>query len=165
MTPSSVDVRRAERRTRERLRTQPHVLAARYDRRASKIIVSLSNGIELAVPVASAQGLSGASASELSDMQLTPAGLGLHWPRLDADLYLPALMQGIFGTRRWMARVLGSRGGRASSAAKKAAARQRQTGRPASQRGSRMNQTPPARMCTMSLFSAALTAPAARWCG
>lgn len=123
MTPSSVDVRRAQKRMRERLRTQPHAVAARYDRRASKIVVTLSNGIELAVPVTLAQGLSGASASELSDIQITPTGLGLHWPRLDADLYLPALMEGIFGTRRWMARMLGSRGGQASSAAKKAAAR------------------------------------------
>jgi hypothetical protein len=26
---------------------------------------------------------------------------GLHWPKLDADLYIPALMQGVFGSRRW----------------------------------------------------------------
>jgi hypothetical protein len=26
----------------------------------------------------------------------------LHWPKLDADLYAPALLQGIFGSRKWM---------------------------------------------------------------
>ena len=114
------------------LQGQPHATAARYDRRAAKVIVSLSNGLELGMPVHLAQGLSGASASELADIKISPTGLGLHWPRLDADLYLPALMEGIFGTHRWMARMLGKRGGEATSAAKKAAARAngRRGGRP-----------------------------------
>jgi hypothetical protein len=43
--------------------------------------------------------------------------------KLDAHLYLPALMQGIFGTKAWMAAQLGASGGRARSAAKAAAAR------------------------------------------
>jgi hypothetical protein len=49
--------------------------------------------------------------------------LGLHWPKLDADVYLPALMQGVFGSKRWMAGVLGAKGGAAKTAAKSEAAR------------------------------------------
>ena len=84
------------------------------------------------MPVRPAQGLCGASHSELTEIQITATGLGLHWPKLDADLYLPALIEGIFGTRRWIARVLGKRGGQASSAARTAAARVngRRGGRP-----------------------------------
>jgi len=85
--------------------------------------VSLSNGLELGVPVDLAQGLTGAKASDLSKIEITPTGLGLHWPRLDADLYLPALMEGVFGSRRWMARVMGKAGGRSTSSAKQSAAR------------------------------------------
>ena len=94
--------------------------------------MSLSSGIELGVPVRLAQGLSGASHSERSEIQITPTGLGLHWPPLDTDLYLPALIEGLFGTRRSMARMLGKRGGQASSAARTAAARVngRRGGRP-----------------------------------
>ena len=62
-------------------------------------------------------------ASDLSKIEITPTGLGLHWPRLDADLYLPALMEGVFGSRRWMARVMGKAGGRSTSSAKQSAAR------------------------------------------
>jgi hypothetical protein len=132
MTLSDADVRRAEKRMQVQLQTQPHATAARYDRRGAKVVVSLSNGLELGVPVRLAQGLSGASASELSNIEISPTGLGLHWPRLDADLYLPALIEGIFGTHRWMARLLGKRGGEVTSAAKKAAARAngRRGGRP-----------------------------------
>jgi hypothetical protein len=132
MTLSDADVRRAEKRMQAQLHAQPHATAARYDRRDAKVVVSLSNGLELGVPVRLAQGLSGASTSELADIEISPTGLGLHWPRLDADLYLPALIEGIFGTHRWMARLLGKRGGEVTSAAKKAAARAngRKGGRP-----------------------------------
>jgi hypothetical protein len=47
----------------------------------------------------------------------------LHFPALDADLYLPGLLQGFLGSRRWMAAQLGKAGSRATSAAKTAAAR------------------------------------------
>jgi hypothetical protein len=108
---------------RARLKSQPHALTARYDRRGERIVVALSNGLELGVPVDLAQGLAGAKASDLSKIEISPTGLGLHWPRLDADLYLPALMAGVFGSRRWMARVMGKAGGRSTSSAKQVAAR------------------------------------------
>jgi len=105
------------------------VESARYDRRTGRIVVSLSNGLELVVPAALAEGLRGARAADLSEIE---AGLGLHWPRLDADLYLPALMEGVFGSRRWMAQIMGKAGGRSRSATKRAAAREngRLGGRP-----------------------------------
>lgn len=123
MTLTNAEVRKAEKRMRARLKGQPRARAARYDRRSARIIVGLSNGLELGVPVELAQGLAGANASDLSHIEITPTGLGLHWPRLDADLYLPALMEGVFGSRRWMARVLGKAGGRSTSSVKQAAAR------------------------------------------
>lgn len=46
-------------------------------------------------------------------------GLALHWPSLDADV--PSLMQGVFGTKRWMAAQLGAAGGSAPPAAPKQA--------------------------------------------
>jgi hypothetical protein len=115
-----------------RLKAHPRATSARYDRRGARIVVGLSNGLELGVPVNLAQGLAGAKASDLSDIQITPTGLGLHWPRLDADLYLPGLFEGMFGTRGWMAKTLGKVGGRSTSSAKQEAARinGRRGGRP-----------------------------------
>ena len=79
-----------------------------------------------------AEGLAGASPEHLADIEISPAGLGLHWPRLDADLYVPALLQGMFGSKSWMARELGAEGGRARTVAKIAASRAngRKGGRP-----------------------------------
>jgi hypothetical protein len=66
----------------------------KYRRPRARIVVSLSNGLDLGVPVELAQGLAGAKASELAAIEVTPTGLGLHWPKLDADLYLPTLLLG-----------------------------------------------------------------------
>ncbi len=121
--PTNDEVRRAGRRMQERLRASARAVAARFDRRASRIIVRLDNGIELAVPTRLAEGLAGAKPADLADLEISPTGLGLHWPRLDADLYLPALLDGALGSRRWMAGLLGRAGGRSRSPAKREAAR------------------------------------------
>jgi hypothetical protein len=96
--------------------------SARFDRRRSRIVVSLDNGLELAFPPNMAEGLAGAKPADLAIIEISPTGLGVHWPRLDADLYLPALMNGVFGSRRWMAGLLGAAGGKSTSPAKRSAA-------------------------------------------
>lgn len=105
------------------LRAQGHATAARYDRKANRLIVSLHNGVEVAVPVHLIQDLADAQPDQLSRIEITPAGLGLHWPDLDADVYVPGLLSGVFGTKSWMASIMGARGGKTSSPAKAAAAR------------------------------------------
>jgi hypothetical protein len=59
----------------------------------------------------------------LSHIEITPSGLGLHWPQLDADLFVPGLIEGVFGSKSWMAREMGAKGGRTRSKAKAEAAR------------------------------------------
>lgn len=69
-----------------------------------------------------AQGLEGAGTADLSEIEITPMGTGLHWPRLDANLTVDGLLAGIFGSRSWM-RAHAARAGRARTPAKAAAAR------------------------------------------
>jgi hypothetical protein len=119
----------------EAARQGGHAVLARYDRRRSRVVVALSTGVELAFPARLAEGLADASPENLSEIEISPAGLGLYWPRLDADLYVPALLQGVFGSKSWMARQLGAQGGRARTAVKVAASREngRKGGRPRKQ--------------------------------
>lgn len=114
------------------LRQAGHAVAARYDRRSSRVVVSLNTGVQVAFPPDLAEGLAGASPEDLATIEISPAGLGLHWPKLDADVYVPALLQGVFGSKRWMARQLGAAGGRVRSPAKGTASREngRKGGRP-----------------------------------
>ncbi|MCC6917578.1 MAG: DUF2442 domain-containing protein [Alphaproteobacteria bacterium] len=125
------DVERANRSMAE-LRENGFAVAARYDRRAARIVIDMNTGVQIAVPVDLVEGLAGASPADLADIEIGPAGLGLHWPRLDADVYVPALLQGVLGSKRWMAAQLGAAGGKVRSRAKTAASREngRKGGRP-----------------------------------
>ncbi len=131
MAITEQDLNQAEKRM-ALVREAGHAVSARYDRRRSRVVVALNTGVELAFPVRLAEGLAGASHENLAEIEIIPAGLGLHWPRLDADLYVLALLQGVFGSKSWMARQLGAEGGRARTVAKVAASREngRKGGRP-----------------------------------
>jgi hypothetical protein len=102
-------------------RTVPHATSARFDK--GKIVVELSSGLTISFRPRDAQGLEHARPAALREIEISPSGFGLHFPRLDADLYIPALLEGFFGSRRWAAARLGTRGGKATSAAKAEAAR------------------------------------------
>lgn len=105
------------------LRAHGHAVAARYDRRRARVVVSLNTGVEVTFPPELAEGLADATPTDLAKIEITPSGLGLHWPSLDADLYVPGLLAGAFGGKQWMAAQLGAAGGSARSQAKAQAAR------------------------------------------
>ena len=98
---------------------EPRAAAARYDRRSGRVIVELTNGCTFAFPPKLAQGLEAATEAQLSEVEILGAGSGLHWEALDADLSIPGLLAGLFGTRAHLAQ----QAGRATSSAKAAAAR------------------------------------------
>src|SRR5579863_1253610 len=67
----------------------PIARAARYDSRRGLIVIALEGGCEFAFSGALAEGLADALRSKLTKIKISPNGLGLHWPLLDADLYVP----------------------------------------------------------------------------
>jgi hypothetical protein len=113
----------ANRRAKAIRATVPRATSARYDRRLGRVLVELSTGVAVAFSPADAQGLEDAAPAELSAIEISPSGLGIHFPKLDADLYLPALLEGFLGSRKWMASRLGAKGGRARTTAKASAAK------------------------------------------
>jgi hypothetical protein len=97
-------------------------LATAASFKAGRVHVELSNGCAFVFPAAHAQDLARASAEDLRQIEVTAGGLSLHFPRLDADLYVPNLVKGVLGTKRWMSQI-GTIGGRTTSTAKAHAAR------------------------------------------
>ena len=95
------------------------------------LIVGLSNGRRLVLPIEDVQGLGRATLKQLQNYELLGRGTGISFPDLDVDLYVPALIEGVYGNRRWMAE-LGKKGGRAKSEAKRKASQANGTkgGRP-----------------------------------
>jgi hypothetical protein len=113
----------ANERAAARLAQTPTAVAARYDRRLGRLVIDLSTGLSIAFKPHDAQGLEAAKPGQLAKIEISPSGFGIRFPDLDADLYLPGLLEGFLGSRRWMAAQLGQTGGRSTSAAKTVASR------------------------------------------
>ena len=108
----------------ERVRASiPHALAGEYDRTTGRVVIHLSSRLDVSFSPRDAQGLENAKPSQLDEIEISPSGLGIHFSKLDADLYLPSLLEGFLGSRRWMASRLGRVGGKSRSAAKRAASK------------------------------------------
>jgi len=97
----------------------PHATAARYDAKSGRIVVDLTNGATFAFPSQLGEGLEGATPDQLAEVRVMSDGYGLEWDTLDTHLAVPALLNGVFGTAKWMA----IHAGRATSEAKARAAR------------------------------------------
>jgi Protein of unknown function (DUF2442) len=92
----------AEKRGRQMLETEPRAAKARYDQATGRVVIDLANGCTYAFPAQLVQDLHGASPDALTRVKVDGLGFNLHWPSLDVDLYVPALVSGIFGTRAWV---------------------------------------------------------------
>jgi hypothetical protein len=117
--PTDAEIDAAIERGRIARLNEPRAASARYDHAAGRVVVELTNGCTFAFPARLAQGLETATDAELAEVEILGAGYGLHWETLDADLSIPGLLAGLFGTAAYMAR----RAGTATSASKAAAAR------------------------------------------
>jgi hypothetical protein len=122
----------ANRKAQELNASLPHAVSARYDRRIGRVVITLNSNLELAFSPRDAEGLENASPAQLDAIEISPSGFGIHFPKLDADIYLPALLEGFLGSRKWIASRMGAEGGKSRSAAKAAAAKRngRAGGRP-----------------------------------
>jgi len=122
----------ANRRAKDLQATIPRAVAAHYDRRSGRIVIHLSSKLDVSFSPHDAQGLENAKPSELDVIEISPSGFGIHFPKLDADLYLPSLLEGFLGSKKWMASRLGQMGGKSRSVAKRAASKAngRRGGRP-----------------------------------
>jgi hypothetical protein len=110
---------------------RPKAVAAEYRAKEDAVAIQLASGVELVIPRRLLQGLENATPDQTAQVEIWGPGSSLHWEALDVDHYVPSLIEGVFGNRRWMSE-LGKRGGAARSEAKAQAARRngRKGGRP-----------------------------------
>lgn len=101
----------------------PHAVSAHYDRASRRVVIQLSSKLTVSLSPRDAEGLENAKPSQLDEIEISPSGFGLHFPKLDADIYVPGLLEGFLGSTKWMASRLGQSGGQARSRVKKAASR------------------------------------------
>jgi len=119
----SSEIQSANERAREMRAAGPRAVRAHYDRRLGRVVLSLSSKLDVMFAPKDIEGLETATPAELDPIEISPSGFGIHFPKLDADLYLPGLLEGFLGSRAWMAARMGAAGGRSRSAAKRKAAK------------------------------------------
>ncbi len=81
----------------------PRAESAHYDAGRGRVIVRLTTGVEIGFAPREAEGLQDAKRDDLAVIEVDALGLGIHFPRLDADFYVPALLEGVLGSKSWMA--------------------------------------------------------------
>lgn len=124
MTITDAELKRAESRMTKVVRDTPCAIEAHFDVDRSRVVVSLESGVELSFSPHLAQGLENAKPEDMDVIEVSPTGLGLHFPKLDADLYIPALLSGFMGSKVWMAAQMGRIGGTVKTEAKAISSRE-----------------------------------------
>ena len=76
---------------------------ARYDADSDSVVLTFRGGGSMTIPRRVIPGLELQPASALESMTISPAGNALRWPSMDADVYVPGLVQRAFGKRLFAA--------------------------------------------------------------
>lgn len=128
------EMKRAEVAAQARLASMPRALSVGLWN-DGRLLIELSDGSGFLFQPGRVEGLENATRDDLAHVTISPSGYGLHFPTVDADVYLPGLLEGRFGSARFMAAAMGARGGKARTPAKAEASRQngRLGGRPRKQ--------------------------------
>lgn len=119
---SDAQIDAARKRAKEFALHDPRAFAVRYDAKEDFVILDFADGVRVCIPRKQLQGLENGSRLQLSKIEITGDGTGLHWPLLDVDHYVLGLLEHKFGTKRWMEQI-GRRGGLVRSKAKAEAAK------------------------------------------
>ena len=120
LTDDAIEAARA--RGREDLANGPVAVEASYDAARDRVVVELDTGFSLGIPRHALEGLSAASPEQLQRVEILGPGTAITWDEPDVGFTIAGLVQGVFGSERWMAE-LGRAGGAKRSALKTAAAR------------------------------------------
>ena len=97
-------------------------LSDRYDRRTGRVMMELTSGFVFGFPARAIPALAKASDDQLSAVELSPGGSGLHWNDLDVDLSIPGLLLSSVGRSEKLSEMA-RLAGRSRSRAKAKAAR------------------------------------------
>jgi hypothetical protein len=81
----------------------PRAIGVRFDANTRTVVVELNRGYSISFSPERAQDLQNATVEDLSEVEVSGPGWGIYFPRIDADLRVPAMVNGRFGNDRWEA--------------------------------------------------------------
>jgi hypothetical protein len=78
-----------------------YAVAASYEAATGLVHVKLKNGMAISFPKERAQALAKATDEQLSEVEISPAGWSVDFPRIDDGFTIESLLAGRFGNDRW----------------------------------------------------------------
>jgi hypothetical protein len=79
----------------ERSLRAARAVAARYLPARDRVEIDLASGWSVQVPRSFSARLAQASPQECEQVEIVDSGLGLHWPAIDEDWYVPAVIESL----------------------------------------------------------------------
>ena len=93
---SHEEFERANRRASKMRSDFPLAVKAHYDRRLGRVEVHLNSGLDVAFSPGDVEGLENAKPPQLDKVEISPSGLGLHFPKLGRGHLFAGSPAGIF---------------------------------------------------------------------
>lgn len=117
------EIKAASKRGKLSVADYPRAVTASFNPKTGFVVIVFDNGHGLLIDPTHTVDLRDASAADLKNIKITGPGLGLHFPKIDVDLYVPALIDAHFVSQKLAASKLGASGGKSKSKVKIEAAR------------------------------------------
>ena len=73
------------------------------------LLICLKSGQRLAFPVEDLEDIKDATDDDLSDIELLGPGTAIHFTRFGHGVYVPALVEGVYGSEMWMKQLVAKR--------------------------------------------------------
>ncbi len=84
---------------RELQQAVPKAVSAHYDRKSGHIVINLASKLTLSFSPRDAQELENARPSQLDEIEISPSGFGIHFPKLDAVVRVHSRPRFFWGSR------------------------------------------------------------------
>lgn len=133
--PTADEIEKGRREGAQARQSEPHAKAVRYDPHTRTYNLEMVAGATVSIHVDRIAYLADATDAELAEVELSPSGGGISWPRLDVDLNMTGLVMAAVAGASWrdyFRSMLGRENGARTSSAKAEAARKngKKGGRP-----------------------------------
>jgi hypothetical protein len=92
----------AEQRGRETQENVPHAVEATYVPSIRRVLILLSDGLEISLRQDQYLAFQNASTSDLDVIELNAGGFEIYFPKIDEGFWLPDLLEHLLGVRKFL---------------------------------------------------------------
>jgi hypothetical protein len=92
----------AEKRGQETYDNVPHAIEATYVPSIRRLLILLSNGLEISLRQEEFATFRNASPADLETIELNAEGFEVHFPKIDEGFWIPDLLEHLLGVRKFL---------------------------------------------------------------